>query len=405
MTAAWRNWAGSIRVAPRRRETPRDEAALASVIRGARRDGRTVRAVGTGHSSSDIVRGDDVLVSTQGLAGVVRTDRDALTATVRAGTPLADLGRELHAHDLALPNYGDVATQTIGGAIGTGTHGSGRDQPNLSAMLVGARLVDGRGDLRTIGAGAGDAAALAAARVALGTLGIFTEVTLRLVPAFDVVRREYACGTDAALAQLDALVAGNRSFDFYWYPRRDDVKLRTVNPIGGGVPPRDARELVHVGGYGHELIPTHSGIPHRFEESEFALPAEAGPACFAAVRERVRRRWRHVVGWRVLYRTVAADDAFLSPAYGRATVTISLHQNASLPWREYFDDLAPVFLEHGGRPHWAKKHRLTAADLAPRYPRWNDFHAVRSAFDPDGTFATPYVRALLGIAARSEART
>jgi FAD/FMN-containing dehydrogenase len=396
MAVAWRNWSGSVATEPRRRERPRDATALASVVGNACRAGRRVRAVGAGHSSSDIVRADDVLVSTLGLTGLVRWDRDALTATVRAGTPLADLGRELHAHDLALPNYGDVATQTIGGAIGTGTHGSGRDQPNLSSMLLAAELVDGHGDVRRIDGGD----ELRAARVALGTLGIFTEVTLRLVPAFDVVRREYAIGTDAALAQLDALVAGNRSFDFYWYPRRDDVKLRTVNPIGGGVPPRDARELVHVGGYGHEVIPTHSGIPHRFEESEFAVPAEAGPACFEAVRRRVRARWRGIVGWRVLYRTVAADDGFLSPAGGRDTVTISLHQNAGLPWREYFDDLQPVFLDHGGRPHWAKKHRLHAAELAPRYPHWADFHAVRARYDPDGTFATPHMRALLGIDAR-----
>jgi FAD/FMN-containing dehydrogenase len=397
MAAGWRNWSGSIAFAPRRRVEPRDEDELAAAVHEARRQGLRVRAVGAGHSSSDVVRADDMLLSTARLTGVVRTDRDACTATVRAGTPLADLGKALHEDDLALPNYGDVATQTIGGAIGTGTHGSGREQRNLSAMLVGARLVDGHGDVRTLHRD--DTDTLRAARVALGTLGIFTEVTLQLVPAFDVVRREYAIGTDGALEQLETLVAGNRSFDFYWYPRRDDIKLRTVNPIGGGVAPHGARALVHVDGYGHEIIPTHSGIPHRFEESEFALPAEAGPACFAAVRARVLARWRHVVGWRVLYRTVAADDAFLSPAHGRATVTISLHQNASLPWREYFDDLAPVFLAHGGRPHWAKKHRLVAADLAPRYPHWDDFQAVRTAFDPDGTFATPYLRALLGIAA------
>jgi FAD/FMN-containing dehydrogenase len=315
---------------------------------------------------------------------------------VRGGTPLEELGKALYEHDLALPNYGDVATQTIGGAIGTGTHGTGRTQPNLSAMLVGARLVDGRGEVQTLHEAEIDA--LRAARVALGTLGVFTQLSLRVVPAFDVSRHEYALGTEAALAQFDALDAGNRNADFYWYPRRDDVKVRLVNPVGGGTHPHGARLLVQLGGYGHEVIPTHSGIPHRFEESEFALPAEAGMACFRAIRKRVLERWRATVAWRVLYRTVAADDTFLGPASGRATVAISLHQNASLPWREYFDDLQPVFLDHGGRPHWAKKHRLSARELAPLYPRWDDFHAVRSRFDPDGTFATPAMRALLGIA-------
>jgi FAD/FMN-containing dehydrogenase len=147
------------------------------------------------------------------------------------------------------------------------------------------------------------------------------------------------------------------------------------------------------------VIPTHSGIPHRFEESEYALPAEQGPACFRAVRERVLQRWRRVVGWRVLYRTLAADDADLSPAHGRDTVTISLHQNSTLPWREFFADIEPIFLAHGGRPHWAKKHTRGAAELAPLYPRWSQFHRVRREFDPQGVFMTPSMRELLEVPA------
>lgn len=100
---------------------------------------------------------------------------------------------------------------------------------------------------------------------------------------------------------------------------------------------------------------------------------------------------------RVLYRTVAADDAYLSPAHGRDTVTISLHQNSTLPWREYFDDIEPLFREHGGRPHWAKKHGLLADALEPLYPRWRDFAEARAALDPQGTFLTPAMRALLGV--------
>ena len=76
---------------------------------------------------------------------------------------------------------------------------------------------------------------------------------------------------------------------------------------------------------------------------------------------RVKDKHRGTVGWRVLYRTIAPDDAFLSPAYGRDTVTISLHQNAGLPYWDYFRDIEPIFRAHDGRPHWGKKHTLTAA--------------------------------------------
>ena len=394
--APWRNWSGSVAFRPRCQAHPRDAAEVQQLVREAGARGGTLRAVGAGHSSNDILRGEDTLLVTDQLCGVVSADRARCTAVVRPGTHLEELGRALYEHDLALPNYGDVATQTIGGAIGTGTHGSGIAQQNLSQLLLGVLLVDGRGDLRRIDAG--DITQLRAARVALGTLGVFVELTLRLVPAFDVERREYACSVHDALAHFDLLAAGNRSFDFYWYPRRDDAKLRLVNPVGGGTQGLPwARLLTVHDGYGHRVIPTHSGIPHRFEECEYALPAEAGLDCFRAVRARVLSRWRHVVGWRLLYRTVAADEALLSTAHGRATATLSLHQNSTLPWTDYFADIEPIFRAHGGRPHWAKKHGCGAADLAPLYPRWNDFLAVRAELDPQGVFLTPHLRMLLGV--------
>jgi L-gulono-1,4-lactone dehydrogenase len=49
-----------------------------------------------------------------------------------------------------------------------------------------------------------------------------------------------------------------------------------------------------------------------------------------------------------------------------------------------------------GRPHWGKMHRLGAAELAERYPRYADFAALRAALDPDGVFANPYLDRVLG---------
>jgi FAD/FMN-containing dehydrogenase len=113
------------------------------------------------------------------------------------------------------------------------------------------------------------------------------------------------------------------------------------------------------------------------------------------VRKRIKEKHRKHVGWRVLYRTVAPDDAYLSTAYERETVTLSLHQNAGLPFWDYFKDIEPIFRAYGGRPHWGKKHTLKAADLRPLYPTWDRFLEVRRAMDPDGVFLSPYLRDLL----------
>jgi FAD/FMN-containing dehydrogenase len=100
------------------------------------------------------------------------------------------------------------------------------------------------------------------------------------------------------------------------------------------------------------------------------------------------------VGWRVLYRTVAADDALLSGAHGRATATISMHHNASLPHDVFFRDIEPYLIRYGGRPHWGKKHYQTAGKLKQLYPRWDDFQQIRRSMDPAGVFMNHYLRTI-----------
>ncbi|GAB3852087.1 hypothetical protein GCM10029963_41010 [Micromonospora andamanensis] len=190
----------------------------------------------------------------------------------------------------------------------------------------------------------------------------------------------------------------NRNMDFYWYPRSDLTQIRTMNRADDAPePPPGAHRMSGPSGWHEprdlEVGPTHRTIPQnrelRFEEIEYMLPSEAFPACFAEVRRRILTRHRRTVGWRVLVRSIAADDIWLSNAYGRPTTTIACLQNASLPYEEYFRDMEAVFRQYGGRPHWGKKHWLTANDLRPLFPRWDDFQAARRRLDPDGVFLTP----------------
>ena len=51
---------------------------------------------------------------------------------------------------------------------------------------------------------------------------------------------------------------------------------------------------------------------------------------------------------------------------------------------------------HDGRPHWGKLHTRTAADLAPAYPRWQEFQALRDRLDPDRVFTNAYLDRVLG---------
>jgi FAD/FMN-containing dehydrogenase len=261
-------------------------------------------------------------------------------------------------------------------------------------MLIGGRLIDGQGRSVDLDVES-QPEVLRAARCSLGLLGIFTSIRLRLVPAYELERRELWARTDAVLANLSALVDHNRNFDFYWYPRSDGTKLRVMNErAGAGYVLDDAKLAESKRGWSHEVLSKTRTL--KFDEIEYALPREAGPECFQALRQRIKTKHRQEVAWRVLYRTVAKDDAYLSPAHDRDTTTISVHHNAGLPYEALFADVESIFRAHDGRPHWGKKHNATAAHVAAAYPDRDRFLAIRERFDPAGVFANVHLDELLG---------
>ena len=86
----------------------------------------------------------------------------------------------------------------------------------------------------------------------------------------------------------------------------------------------------------------------------------------------------------------------LSTAYGRDSAYIAIHQYIGMPFREYFACFEKIAGAVGGRPHWGKMHTLDAAVLAERYPRFEEFRAVRSQVDPNGVFRNAYLDQVLG---------
>jgi FAD/FMN-containing dehydrogenase len=393
MTEELVKWSGSLRFTPGRIERPTSEEELSRIVRRAAAEEKTVRPIGSMHTSSPIFVTDDILVSLAHLRGVASYDPGQSEATVLPGTPLHVLGDALHAHGLAVPNLGDIDVQQVAGAIATGTHGTGRSMQSLSCMLVGGRLLTAAGEIMAFSIEE-DPEFVRAVRVSLGTLGIFTALRLRLLSAYDLRRREWCTTIDRCCLHLEDLIAENRNFDFYWYPRSDTVKLRTWNRPGEGPDDIPYATLVEDRtGPAHRMLSKSRSL--KFHEMEYALPAKTGYECFERVRTAVLEKHRRNVGWRVLYRTVAPDDSCLSVASGRPTVTISLHQNATLPFWDYFRDIEPIFVEYGGRPHWAKKHTLKADDLRPLYPEWDRFRKIRRQMDPGGVFMTPPLYDLL----------
>lgn len=400
MAIPWQNWSGSVTCSPQVIARPRTEAELVDILAQAT---GSVRIAGGGHSFTRLCETDGTLLSLDDLSGVVDVDRNAGTATVWAGTRLYTLGPVLLAHGVGLENMGDIDRQALAGAMSTGTHGTGQTLGSLATQVVGLRMILADGTIVTCSESA-QPDLFSAACVSLGVLGVISQITLRVLPAYRLHERTWPAPFEACMEQLADQIQANRHFEFFWSPGDDVCAMKALNPTDGPcveiAPAISARG--RVGRYltpervdwSHRVFPSERTI--RFNEMEFAVPAGAGPACFRALRQMMRTSFPDVV-WPVEYRTVRADDILLSPAVGRATVTISVHQAAELPHAAFFRSAEAIFREYGGRPHWGKMHSHTSRDLRALYPAFEGFLSIREQVDPQGVFLSGYLRSMFGL--------
>ncbi|HEU4406338.1 MAG TPA: D-arabinono-1,4-lactone oxidase [Polyangiaceae bacterium] len=438
-TGVWQNWAGDQRCSPARVVRPADAGEVCEALVRAGREGLKVRVAGSGHSFSDVVLTEGCLLVLDRMKRVLEVDRGGRLVRVEAGITLHELSAALAAEGLALPNLGDIDAQTLGGALATGTHGTGAGLPNLSAGVEAMTIARADGSLVACSAAGPEADLLRAARVSVGALGVVVDVTLRCVPAFNLLA---ARGTEPLGPLLDGLegrALAAEHFEFFVFPHTDVALTRTNRRTER--PAQALRNAAHraealvlenalldaslrLGRRAPGLVPALNRLSTRFAgsservdrsdrvfasprlvrftETEYALPRAAGAPALRALLAGVRER-ALMVNFPVEVRFSAADDAWLSPSYGRESCYVAVHAYTGTPWREYFALAESIFAEHGGRPHWGKRHSLGATELAALYPEWARFQAARARLDPGGLFTTPAIERVLG-AARGASR-
>jgi FAD/FMN-containing dehydrogenase len=361
-----------------------------------------VRVAGAGHSFVPLCATDGLLLSLDDMQGVMSADRPALRAAILAGTRIWQLGEPLLAAGMALENQGDIDRQSLAGAICTGTHGTGRGIGSISTQVAGLRLVTAAGETVECSA-ALEPELFKAAQVSLGALGVISQITLRLLPAYRLHERTWVASFEECVAGLDVLIAATRHFEFFWSPREDACAMKALQPMDGNAlpamqpaQPAEGRLVRYMKpervDWSYRVFPSDRSL--KFNECEFALPAAQGPGCLREIRALMLGTHTDVL-WPIEYRTLGADDIFLSPAQGRDTVTISVHQAAELPYLPFFSAVEAIFRNHHGRPHWGKWHSHRARNLRGLYPLWDRFLAVRERLDPHGTFLNGYLRELL----------
>ncbi|MBO0846682.1 MAG: FAD-binding protein [Nocardioides sp.] len=433
----WQNWSGLESADPQTEVSPASPDQVVVAVEAAHRDRSTVKMVGTGHSFTGIAAPRDVMLRPDRLTGIVAVDREAMTVTAYAGTPLRVLNAELEHLGLSLHNMGDIAEQTVAGAVSTGTHGTGGVAAGLAAQLTGFQLVTGAGELLDASREV-NPDLFALGRVGLGALGILTTLTFAVEPLFVLEAREEPMSWDDALGSFDEMVAESHHCDMYWFPHTD--RMLTKRNTRLDAEPSEARPVPRVRGWVDDellsntvfgmltaaanhapgLIPrmnqlsaralsarTYTDVAHKvftsprrvvFREMEYAVPREAGLEALREVRKVVDASdWR--ISFPVEIRVAPADDVALSTAYDRDSFYLAFHTHHRSDWHthaSYLTGMEAVMREHDGRPHWGKLHTRAAADLAPAYPLFEEFLALRDRLDPDRLFTNDYLRRVLG---------
>ncbi|MFC7844033.1 D-arabinono-1,4-lactone oxidase [Streptomyces sp. NPDC057382] len=427
----WRNWGGNVSARPAREVTPASVDELAAAVRRAAEDGLRVKAVGTGHSFTSIAATDGVLIRPQLLTGIRRIDRETMTVTVEAGTPLKRLNVALAREGLSLTNMGDIMEQTVSGATSTGTHGTGRDSASIAAQIKGLELVTADGSVLTCSEKE-NPEVFAAARIGLGALGIVTAITLAVEPVFLLTAREEPMPFDRVLADFEELWAENEHFEFYWFPHTGSTTTKRNNRSAGPERPVPqvkgwiedellSNGVFQVANWVGRAVPaaipaiaqvsskalsarTYTDIPYkvftsprrvRFVEMEYAVPRAAVTDALRELRRLVDRSGLRV-SFPVEVRTAPADDITLSTASGRDSAYIAVHMFRGTPYQRYFTAAERIFTAHEGRPHWGKIHTRDAEYLSAVYPRFGEFTALRDRLDPDRRFQNDYLRRVLG---------
>jgi FAD-linked oxidoreductase len=401
----WTNWVGNQSFTPARIGAPRSVEEVATLVTQAVQAGLGIRATGAGHSFTPVARTDGLLLEMTPLHGVVACDPERRRATVRAGTPIHALFEPLWRAGLALRNQGDIVEQHIAGAVSTATHGSGIVNGCMSSVVRGVRLVCADGSVRQIDES--DPRLLRAAQVAVGTLGVITELELEVTDAYRLTEDISLRSWDEVMERWDELVAGHRSFGFFWMPT--DASGALYNLQRQGDETFADRCYVKIFDEAAPDVPDSDVADHRtdrcyriypmvyspnFHELEYFVALEHAREALGAMRELMLASQPDAV-FPLEVRTVGPDDAYLSPNHGTATCVISV---SGMPGTDYWDYLRAVdalLAPFAPRVHWGKLHFLTREQLLDRYPEAQEFIAIRRELDPDGVFLNDHLRPLL----------
>lgn len=406
------NWSGTVTYTAERVVRPSSVDEAAQVVADADR----VHGLGTRHSFNDVADTAGTLLDLTGIPTDLVVDAEHRTVTLGAGTRYGDVAADIDRAGFALHNTGSLPHISVGGAVATGTHGSGTTLGSLATAVRAFEVLGPDGSARTLDR---TDPSFDGAVLHLGLLGIVTRVTLDVEPAYRMRQDVYgAIPWDTFTANVAEVHAAAYSVCAYtvFGDGITEVLVKSRVPDGAeDVPvpealagarrlpgtPGDDRRTARDGSVGPwwdrlPHFPIGSVPSHGSEvQSEHFVPLRHAAAALDALRGLADRIQPHLHVCEL--RTMSADDLWLSPTQGEDVLCIAF------TWKKHpgevaalLPDLESRLAAFDGRPHWGKMSSLDHAAIAGLYPRLADFRDLVARADPERTFASAFGERVLG---------
>jgi len=217
------NWSGTHKLTTGRLYSPESQEELRGVVAWANRVGQKIRPVGTALSPNGLALEQSGMLSLAQLDGILDVDTKSMTITIEGGARVSRILEELQKHGMTLANFSSITEQQIGGWTQVSAHGTGARIPTVDEMVTRMKLVTpGRGELE-LSADGPDADLFRLARVAVGSLGVVSEVTLECVPRYTLHEKLYASSVSDVRKNHAALLQTYRHVRYMWIPYTDTV--------------------------------------------------------------------------------------------------------------------------------------------------------------------------------------
>jgi alditol oxidase len=356
----------------------------------------------------------------------IELDAKARTVTVGAGVTYGQLAPYIDSRGFAVHNLASLPHISVVGACATGTHGSGNNNGNLSTAVRAMEIVTANGEVVTFSRERlGDK--FKGTVVGLGAIGVITKITLEVQPSFQMTQMVYE---DLSFSQfehhLDDIFASGYSVSIFtdwqnhratqvWIKRRvDQAPHADPKEAFYGATPA-TRNLHPLAGHSAENCTEQMGIPGPWYErlphfrmnftpssgaelqSEYFVPRDKGYAAILAVEQLRDQITPHL--FITEFRTIAADDLWISPCYQRPSMTLHF------TWKPQWPEVKRVlpFIEEklapfGVRPHWAKLFTMPPARLQSQYAKMSAYREIIAQYDPSRKFRNEFIdRNIYGI--------